>query len=70
MRCAPHKMRSYLLYVFFRSYGFAKMTAKQPTGLFGLLIPLLFLAVVHRFLSESDTDILLLLAYDRININI
>ncbi len=35
MRCAPHKMRSYLFHVLSRSFGYAKMTAKQPSGLFG-----------------------------------
>ena len=49
MQCAPHEMRFYFLYIHSRSYGFAKKTAKQPIGLFGLLIPLLFLAVGYAF---------------------
>ena len=63
-------MRSYLLYTPFRSHGFAKATAKQPTGLFGLLIPLLFLGIVRRFLAESYTDMSFALAYGLIDVNL
>ena len=47
MRCAPYEMHS--SHVLFRPHGFAKASAQQPTGLLGLLIPLLFLGIVRRF---------------------
>ncbi len=34
-----------------------------------LLIPLLFLAAVRRFLSESDTDMPLLLGYNEVDVS-
>ena len=45
------------------------MAAKQPTELFALLIPLLFLAVVRRFLTESYTDMSLLLGYGLVDVS-
>ena len=53
MRCAPYFLHFYLKHVLFRPFGFAKASAQQPTGLLGLLIPLLFLSVGYAFFVEK-----------------
>ena len=69
MRCAPHKMRSYLFHVLSRSFGYAKMTAKQPTGLFAPFESLIFpFRRLRIFLRKMLTAIGLLQAYDSVDV--
>ena len=70
MRCAPHKMCSYLLYLLARSCGFAKMTAKQPTGLFAPFDSLIFPYRSPSLSKESYTDMPLLPGYDWVDVSV
>ena len=69
VRCAPHKMYTYFLYILSRSCGFAKMTAKQPTGLFAPFESLIFSCRRLRiFLRKMLPAIGLLQAYDSVDV--
>ena len=71
MLCAPHKMRTYLLYVLSRSFGFAKMTAKQPTGLFAPFDSLIFpFCRLRILLRKTLPAISLLPEYDCIDVRL